>query len=167
MLIACNRQGEVLAAEVEPQDGPFHCPECAEPVILKQGRVKVAHFAHYPGVDCTYASTSEGESEEHLRAKQEIFQALLQVPGVRDVRLERSLQGVRPDVSCQINGEMVAIEVQLSRLSIGAIESRTRAYAARQIAVLWTPPMPDGVLKALYAAKFYQQGHVARMTPDL
>lgn len=110
MLIACNRQGEVLAAEVEPQDGPFHCPECAEPVILKQGRVKIAHFAHYPGVDCAYASASGGESEEHRLAKQEIFQALLQVPGVRDVRLERSLRGVRPDVSCRINGEMVAID---------------------------------------------------------
>ncbi len=109
MLIACNRHGEVLAAEVEPQDGPFYCLECAEPIILKHGRVKIAHFAHYPGVDCAYASASEGESEEHRRAKQEIFQALLQVPGVRDVRLERSLRGVRPDVSCRINGEMVAI----------------------------------------------------------
>jgi competence protein CoiA len=157
MLIARNRHGEVLAAEVQPQDGPFHCPECEEPVILKQGRVKVAHFAHYPGVDCTYAAAGEGEGEEHRRAKQEIFQALLQVPGVRDVRLERSLQGVRPDVICRINGEMVAIEVQLSRLSISAIESRTRAYAARRIAVLWTPPMPDGVLKARYAPKDWER----------
>src|SRR5260370_6324458 len=157
MLIACNRHGEVLAAEVEPQDGPFHCPECAEPVILKQGRVKIAHFAHYPGVDCAYASASEGESEEHRRAKQEIFQALLQAPGVRDVKLERSLRGVRPAVGFRINGEMVAIEVQLSRLSIGAIESRTRAYAARQTAVLWTPPMPGGVLDARYAPKDWER----------
>ncbi len=156
MLIACNRYGEVLAAEVEPQDGLFYCPQCAEPVILKQGRVKIAHYAHYPGVDCTSASASEEENEEHRRAKQEIFQALLQVPGVRDVRLERSLRGVRPDVSCQINGEMVAIEVQLSRLSIGAIESRTRAYAAKQIAVLWTPPMPGGVLDARYAPRDWE-----------
>jgi len=157
MLRACNRYGEVQAAEVEPQDGPFHCPKCQEPVILKQGRVKIAHFAHYPNVNCAYASASEGESEEHRRAKQEIFQALLQTPGVRDVKLERSLREVRPDVSCWINGEFVAIEVQLSRLTIDAIEERTRAYAAKQIAVLWTPPMPGEVFEARYAPRDWER----------
>src|SRR2546421_8903266 len=98
MLSAWNQSGEdVLAEEVEVADGPFYCPSCQEQLILKQGRKVVAHFAHQPAADCEY--TNEGESEEHRLAKREIRQALLQVPDVTDVRLERYLREVRPDVS--------------------------------------------------------------------
>jgi competence CoiA-like predicted nuclease len=94
MLSACNRHGEVQAAEVEPQDGPFFCCACRGPVILKQGHIKIPHFAHPPDAHCIY--TSVGESEEHQRTKLEIYQALLRTPGVTDVRLERYLEEVDP-----------------------------------------------------------------------
>lgn len=49
MLSECNRYGEVQAAEVRAGDGPFHCSACQGSVILKQGRIKIPHFAHLPG----------------------------------------------------------------------------------------------------------------------
>src|SRR5579859_6209516 len=115
MLSAYTHSGEVMATEVSPEDGPFYCPACQETLIFKQGRKVIAHFAHYPETTCTY--TNEGESDEHRLAKLEIYQALLQASGVTDVRLERYLQDVRPDVSFVKNGQLVAVEIQVSQLS--------------------------------------------------
>lgn len=156
MLSAWNQSGEdVLAEEVELSDGPFYCPACREQLILKQGRRIVAHFAHWPTASCEY--TNEGESEEHRMAKREIRQALLQVPGVTDIRLERYLREVRPDVSFVVNGQMVAIEIQLSQLSPEKIEGRTKAYARRNIAVLWMPLFLMELLESRYAPKGWER----------
>jgi|SRR5947209_266739 len=119
MLSAWNQFGEeVLAEEVELADGPFYCPACRGQLVLKKGRKVVAHVAHRANAECKYAN--EGESEEHRLAKREIRDALQRVPGVTDVRLERYLREVRPDVSFVLNGELVAIEIQLSQLSLAA-----------------------------------------------
>jgi competence protein CoiA len=159
MLSARNQYGDVLATEVELSDGPFYCPACQAQLILKKGRKVVAHFAHWPDAECAY--TSEGESEEHRLAKLEIYQALLQIPGVTDVRLERYLQEVRPDVSFVLNGELVAIEIQLSLLSCEKIEWRTEAYARRNIAVLWMPSFSMDLFEERYAPKDWERyrGH--------
>lgn len=156
MLSAYNRSGEdVSAEEVELADGPFYCPACREQLILKKGRKVVAHYAHRPDSDCEY--TNEGESEEHRLAKREIRQALMGVPGVTDVRLERYLRDVRPDVSFVLNGDLVAIEIQLSQLSLEKIEERTKAYAIRNIAVLWMPLFSKELLKPRYAPRDWER----------
>jgi competence protein CoiA len=156
MLSAWNQSGEdVLAEEVELSDGPFYCPACRKQLILKQGRKVVAHFAHRPDSDCEY--TNEGESEEHRLAKREIRQALLRAPGVTDVRLERYLQEVRPDVSFVVNGELVAIEIQLSLLSPAKIEWRTTEYARKNIAVLWMPSFSMELFDSRYAPKDWER----------
>ena len=69
----------------------------------------------------------------------EIYQALLRQPGVKDVALERPLTSVRPDVSATIHGVPVAIEVQISALSMDTIIHRTQEYARKGIYVLWLP----------------------------
>ncbi len=156
MLSAWNQSGEgVLAEEVELADGPFCCPACRQELILKKGRKVVAHYAHWPDAECEY--TNEGESEEHRLAKREIRKELLQVPGVTDVRLERYLREVRPDVSFVLNGQLVAIEIQLSLLSPEKIEWRTTAYARRNIAVLWMPSFSMELFEQRYAPKDWER----------
>jgi competence protein CoiA len=155
MLSACNRFGEVQAAEVEVEDGPFYCPACQGSVILKQGRIKIPHFAHLTGTECVHSN--EGESEEHRLAKLEIYAALRRTPGVTDVRLERYLQEVRPDISFVLNGELVAIEIQFSHLSGDQIAWRTKAYARKHIAVLWTPTFPMELFRGRYAPKDWER----------
>lgn len=155
MLSACNQSGEVVATEVSPEDGPFSCPACREQVILKQGRKVIAHYAHYPDAECTYAG--EGESDEHRLAKLEMYRVLLQAPGVTDVRVERYLQDVRPDVSFVLNGQLVAIEIQVSQLSRDDIEWRTTAYARKDIAVLWTPLLLPEVCEERYAPRDWER----------
>jgi competence protein CoiA len=59
----------------------------------------------------------EGETEIHRRCKAEIYDTLLRAPHVKDVKLERYLNEIRPDISAYINGVPVAIEAQISNLS--------------------------------------------------
>lgn len=155
MFTACNRYGEVQAENAHPEDGPFYCPSCHAEVILKQGPIKVAHFAHRADTDCSFAG--QEESVEHRLVKQEIYQALLHVPGVSEVQVERNLQEVRPDVSFRCNGTFVAIEVQVSTLSSQDIEQRTLAYARKNIAVLWTPPFSLSMFEERYAPQEWER----------
>ena len=127
--------GQTVTAYFESKaNGPFVCPDCRDEVILKTGRRTVNHFAHVNPLACRYA---ENESEEHRRCKMEIFQALQKEPGVRNIALERPLGSNRPDVSAHINGVPVAIEVQISSLSLETITRRTIEYARKGIYVLW------------------------------
>jgi competence protein CoiA len=126
---------EIVAAYfANKSQAPFFCPECGDPVILKSGKSRVNYFAHTNPLACLYA---ENESEKHRQCKMEIFQALKNDPRVRDVALERPLGTNRPDVSANINGVSVAIEVQISSLSLETIMQRTIQYAQKGIYVLW------------------------------
>jgi competence protein CoiA len=127
--------GEIVTAYFASKaHGPFNCPDCGDPVILKTRRGRTSHFAHENPIACKFA---EGESELHRRCKMEIFEALQKAPGVSKAALERPLGLVRPDVSAEINGVPVAIEVQISSLSPETIQRRTIEYARLGIYVLW------------------------------
>ena len=147
--------GAVLAMEAHKDDGPFHCPQCEEEVILKQGRVKIAHFAHFPDADCSYAS--EPESAEHLSVKLEIYEALKAEPGVSKLQVERYLKEVRPDISFCYENRYIAIEVQISPLRFDELIRRTTAYAQKNIYVLWTPILPMNVFSGRYAPKAWER----------
>ena len=178
MFVATNQHGDVRAEAVQEQDGPFYCPGCKEQVILKRGSIKVPHFAHHPGSECVYEE-SPAESYEHGSAKQEIYQSLLLVPGVTDVSLETPLHEVRPDIRFVLNGQTVAIEMQLSPLSREKVEERTLAYTRHNIALLWTSPLPMDIivgqpyapadweryLHTLYFGKLYYWSSGLRLQP--
>ncbi len=130
--------GEIITAYFASQSqAPFPCPECGDPVILKSGKSRVNYFAHEIPMACRYA---ENESDGHRRFKMEIFLALQNLPHVRNVTLERPLGTNRPDVSAEINGVPVAIEIQISNLSIEMITQRTIDYHRRGYYVLWLLP---------------------------
>ena len=139
MLSAYNQQeDDVVAWEVTREQGPFFCPECRDEVVVKKGHLKVHHFAHLPGTYCTYGT---GESEQHRQAKYEIYEALREHSSVTQIKVERSLGDVRPDISFYWQRKYkVAIELQISAISIDEIALRTRSYTAKNIWVLWTTP---------------------------
>jgi competence protein CoiA len=156
MLSANNKDnGYVLATEIQKDDGPFFCPECEGELILKQGRVKRAHFAHLPDADCAYAG--EPESAEHIEAKLEIYEALRSQPGVEKVQVERYLKEVRPDISFYFEGSYVAIEVQISPLTLDELIRRTSAYTRKNIYVLWTPIFSLDMFGERYAPKEWER----------
>ena len=108
-------EARVLAWAADRNDRPFHCPECRAQVILKQGAVRVHHFAHVPPVICQYG---RGETESHRRCKQALYEGLRTSPGVAHVELEFPVGNQRADVVATIRGVRVAFEVQVSTLSL-------------------------------------------------
>jgi competence protein CoiA len=130
-----KKDGETVEAWSQKESaGPFCCPSCGNEVVLRNGKRRLDHFAHAPERTCRY---DLGESEHHRRCKAEIWVCLKDAPHVSDVQLERGLGEVRADVSAWINNVPVAIEVQMSALSLETIIHRTTEYAKKGIYVLW------------------------------
>ncbi|GEM86035.1 competence protein CoiA family protein [Meiothermus granaticius] len=62
---AQDAEGRVVHPLTAPQGRPYRCLVCGEPVYLRRGRKKRAHFAHAPDS----RSTCSGESATHKAAK--------------------------------------------------------------------------------------------------
>lgn len=156
MLTAERQNGgqKVAAWEVERIDAPFICFCCRETVTLRKGEIKAPHFAHLPPVTCEYGT---GESEAHRLCKIALYESLSINPRVRKCEMERDLGTVRPDVSAYINDVPVAIEVQLSNLSLTKIHHRTVEYARKGIYVLWLPLYTPALKRKLYQPRPWEQ----------
>lgn len=147
--------GETITAYFATKShAPFVCADCNEEVILKAGRRSVNHFAHANPIACKFA---EGESDTHRQCKMEIYEALLRAPNVRNAALERPLGLVRPDVSAYINGVPVAIEVQISSLSLETIQRRTIEYGRNGIYVLWLLQWTPELEGKRYAPRLWEK----------
>lgn len=156
-MLTAQRQSDgrkVVAWEADKDQRPFLCHCCSRVVTLRRGGIRAAHFAHQPPVTCEYGA---GESEEHRRAKLIIYESLLASGRVTKCEIERNLGTVRPDVSAYINNVPVAIEVQLSSLSVDRIKYRTSEYARRGIYVLWLPLYTDVLKRELYQPRPWER----------
>ncbi len=123
MLVATGPSGPVEAGREIPTEA-FACPVCRDGVILKRGRIKVAHFAHVPGADCGAA----GESPRHLLGKRVLADEFRAI-GYR-VTLEDSYpqMGRRVDVAVAMpTGHRVAVEVQDSPIPVAEMKRRMAA----------------------------------------
>lgn len=145
---------KVAAWEASKDDAPFICFCCRQVVRLKKGQIKAPHFAHVPPVTCEYGS---GESEAHRLCKIALYENLSLDPHVRKCEMERDLGTVRPDVSAYINDVPVAIEVQLSNLSLAKIQHRTIEYARKGIYVLWLPLYTNDLRRELYTPRPWER----------
>jgi competence protein CoiA len=151
---ACSTGEQVIANHTTKSDGPFLCPECENEVVLKVGTVRLNHFAHKSTTNCEYG---KGETEAHRKCKMAIYEALLKEPNVKKAALERSLKTCRPDVSAYINGVPVAIEVQISTLTMDKIIQRTEEYARKGIYVLWLLQWTPYLDSSRYAPRLWEK----------
>ena len=147
--------GETVEAWSQKESsGLFACPSCGGEVILRGGRRRLDHFAHVAERKCLH---DLGESENHRRCKAELWVCLADAPHVSDVQLERPLGEVRADVSANINGVPVAIEIQLSNLSVDDIIRRTKEYTRRGIYVLWLARWKPALDSGRYTPKPWER----------
>lgn len=139
----------LIAPFADKSQAPFFCPFCKREVILKKGNINVHHFAHVTDSACDW---DKGESPAHRKCKLEIYDALLKNPRVRNCAMERNLGTVRPDISCRIDDHPVAVEVQVSSLSVDKITHRTQEYQRKGVYVLWVSPLDEKSAMPVVAA---------------
>jgi Competence protein CoiA-like family len=153
MLVALLNDCRVRAS-VARRGEPFLCPGCDKSVLLVKGKVRVVHFRHKAIANCRFGA---GESDAHLSAKNEFVQALT----LRGLKAEPevdvlSIEGDRRADILVIAPEKkggepeharrVAIEVQHSAITLAALETRTQAYVAAGVPVIWIPIFRPNVL---------------------
>jgi competence protein CoiA len=145
MLTALAHNELVIAKDVCKDDGPFLCLECAAHLQLKKGTIKAHHFAHLvdAGCRCGY-----GEGERHRQLKEEICVTLASSSQVRSLQQERrELKLVYPDISFWCHGKgWVAVEVQVTDISVDTIQRRVQTYTERGIALLWVLPCNEALV---------------------
>jgi competence protein CoiA len=121
MIIAYDEQQQrIKANQAERGSGPFYCPGCRNPVILKKGQHKLPHFSHYASSRCE--TFSEGETEEHIAAKALLYDWFADQKCEMEAYLPDLKQ--RPDL---LVGQ-TAIEVQCSPLPWERFMERTKNY---------------------------------------
>lgn len=119
------------------EEGPFFCKSCGEQVILHKGPIIQHHFKHRVRKSCAHGS---GESEEHYKAKKEIYIALCEHPSCSICELEYKIGDYIADVFCIIDDTPIAIEIQKSKISVEYAITKTDYYDSRGINTLWLVP---------------------------
>lgn len=138
----------------------FVCGHCSQPVVLRGGSVRTAHFAHLrKSGECIYktdiydkadvkASKHEGihEGERHFNLKHDIASYLMTDPFFKadTVQVEKRINSLSgnayrvPDVNAiDCNGARYAFELQLSTTSIKDIVMRESFYKNEGIFLIW------------------------------
>lgn len=145
MLVAAL-EGLRVEAEGAERGKAYRCPNCQRPLTLRQGRIRVAHFAHRPPVDCRWA---KGETQAHLGAKMRLRQAFA-ARGLR-AEVEYVVAALPNDRRADImlwspGGTRAAIELQHCSIGLEQIEHRAFSYARAGIAQVWVPFLSADVL---------------------
>ena len=120
----------------------FTCQLCGSEMILKPGNVVVPHFSHKAG-ECTTEYNYHPQSAEHYTAKLFISDRLYEfygkIEGVnieKEVRLPEAMRVADVMITFP-TGEREAHEAQLARLSTDDLQTRSEAYLAAGIQVVW------------------------------
>jgi competence protein CoiA len=139
---------QIARPRIDLRAAEMICPVCEVGMIVKDGTIKRAHFAHKPvGNDCPYAEYSAGETPEHREAKMIIRDHVSEwfaEYGMAEGQLEVYIPEVKharnriADVLFTFpSGWRVAHEIQLASISVKELEERTDDYAFAGIDVFW------------------------------
>lgn len=133
----------VLDYEAPRRDLPADdlvCPFCEEPVILRAGPLRAAHFAHLRR--CTYEGWYERETPEHRAFKEAVWRYLNRSPFWQEGRVELEVPIPKAHRVADLlvtfpNGWRVAHECQVSRIGLEELHARSQAYLEAGVDVLW------------------------------
>lgn len=158
------RNGALIEAEIATKDdGPFVCPACHSDAVVKKCAEKRDHFAHHAPLTPVLG---RGESALHLDCKREICDALAarfpdgkweverEIPATPRLGISR----VVPDISGRVGEQRLAIEIQVSALTIPKVLRRISVYTRRAIPMLWVIPLTENVAPGfLFRPRLYER----------
>ncbi|MDG4980214.1 competence protein CoiA family protein [Lactococcus lactis] len=133
-MTAIDENGQVvnlLEIEVKELTGKYFCPSCKSELFIKNGEIKMTHFAHKSLKACDL--WLENESEQHLGLKKALYQWFKKTDKVEiEAYIPEFKQ--RPDL---LVNDKIAIEIQCSHLSTKRLKERTENYQVHGFTVLW------------------------------
>lgn len=135
----------------------YYCPACGERVILRQGKSKISHFAHFSNSRCI--DNQEGETYEHLLGKQQIFEWALKNEWQPELEVYLPEIKQRADLLVTINGKKVAIEFQCSSLKVQRLKERNQGYSSLNYKFWWILGSRYQGLTYRYSAQKFMQFH--------
>lgn len=153
MLFALMNGKKVKASKSLPR-GQYICPykDCENPnLVLKKGKIKIAHFAHLRSSECQQAS--EPETNAHLEMKN-CFQETLNLSN--EYMEYGKIPGVRPDV---IWKKKYAMELQHSPISIAEMQRRNAIYFQNKLIPIW-------ILHGQESHSQFEQGYFCKSYSD-
>lgn len=141
MFVALDARDERIQIETHEQavrlrtaGTPYRCPACREELIIRNGRVLPAHFAHRSGSDCV---VGEPESRDHLLGKHLLAEWARAAGWQVDFEVYFSGIKQRADLVLRRPGTVHALEFQCAPLSGQRLAERTAGYAQVGVTVQW------------------------------
>jgi competence CoiA-like predicted nuclease len=108
------------------------CPECRAPMHVYQSMLRTTHFRHNQGYGDRDCALATGEGFEHIGAKIAVSNKLASMPMYRDARIvkEHWIASVsrRADICALCPGGFDVHEIQLAKITVDSLESRTNDY---------------------------------------
>ena len=137
-----KEDGELIslynATKSSSKNKEYFCIECNEQVMLKEGKIKTRHFAHYPGSTCTFFER-KGESMMHLTMK-EIVKEFLEKGGTLDI------------MQNECNRHMIKIKLEEGDKVVLEYISSDRAWIA-DICILDSTGQPKQIIEICHSHK--------------
>ncbi len=135
MLTAVDKDGVQTVGWEAERESFYYCPDCKEQLLLRQGEIKVHHFAHLAETQCKYGSN---ESELHLWVKKSLYQWFSQSSLYKQVSLERQCGDFIADLLLENKrSQKIAVECQVSNIEIDDFRKKTAKYSYQGIFTLW------------------------------
>lgn len=135
MFIALDSTGKRIDVADAEKGNDYFCPVCNNPLRIKEGNIKVKHFAHISKIDCDDFTT---DMSEWHRKWQEQFPV-----GNREVVIEHNGEKHRADVLAYGH----VIEFQHSPISLDEFERRNTFYTAAGKKVVWVFDLTEETAK--------------------
>jgi Competence protein CoiA-like family len=157
MLVARDRNDAQVLAWLAEWGAEYSCPECSEPVYVRDPADRVTHFCHYPDSSCSYGV---GEGERHIRMKAAVMAEAASFP---DVAFEKQ---ELPELLRQAHQAVSAAPVVRSSWQIQGQQAEEDAELgeARGLAGGWAPGNARVTDTPLSAQE--QQGSPVAVVPE-
>lgn len=140
MLVAHDSGGERVYCRDAIKGQPYTCPECGGELVVKQGKIKIWHYAHRTNLhNCSRA----GETLYHLELKDFLYRKLKDQPWVTRCELEFPVPGInrRADVwAITVRNHVyaqIAFECQVSTPPLTELQEKITDYTSNGIHVAY------------------------------
>lgn len=148
----------------------FFCPQCDQPVQLKVGEIIIPHFAHLKDSDCP-TTFSEGETQDHLRGKQQLYTFLRHCTEQVDLEPYLTSLAQRPDLLVYDQTKRIPIEFQCSILPISQKEDRTAGYERHGMQPIWILRTPTNLAAfaeglGIFSFSKFQESFFTERSPE-